>query len=337
MPVLTELKLEYDIKFPLYDKLRGELVGQFSYILSESKIKLAGPIESRVKSWASISEKLDRNQLSIGALDELSDITGLRIICLFLRDVAEVRKIINSNFTVLREEDISTRLLDNQFGYDSVHFEIELPSSWTSVPTLNGLLGLKAEVQVRTVAQHAWAATSHVLQYKHEKDVPLPLRRSINRIAALLETVDLEFDRLATTRESYITQLNEKKMPAIDENLNVDMLRQILDDMLPAKNKIESEIYSELLEDLHHFQLNTADDLKNLIDKHLDAALVDDKKFVSMHLAEINKGSFSLPSQEKDRVISGIWWTHVGLIRSMLRAEFGDVQFDKYLKSRRKS
>jgi ppGpp synthetase/RelA/SpoT-type nucleotidyltranferase len=32
-----------------------------------------------------------------------------------------------------------------------------------------GLGGLRAEVQVRTTAQHIWAAASHKLQYKHEE------------------------------------------------------------------------------------------------------------------------------------------------------------------------
>lgn len=59
--------------------------------------------------------------------------------------------------------------------------------------------GLKAEVQVRTVTQHVWAAASHVLQYKQEASVPLPVRRSIYRVSALLETVDLEFERVLSS------------------------------------------------------------------------------------------------------------------------------------------
>jgi ppGpp synthetase/RelA/SpoT-type nucleotidyltranferase len=60
------------------------------------------------------------------------------------------------------------------------------------------------ELQLRTLAQHIWAVASHKLQYKREASVPVPIRRSINRVSALLEMVDLEFDRVLLEREQYV-------------------------------------------------------------------------------------------------------------------------------------
>jgi len=330
MPISINLKAEYNIKLSHHEKLRVELVTQLSHLLSNSKIKLAGPIESRVKDWESIAEKLNRNTVTRATLGDLNDITGLRIICLFLRDIAEVRRIVNNNFVVLREEDTSSRLSDNQFGYGSIHFEIELPAAWTTVPTFENLRGLKAEIQVRTVAQHAWAGASHVLQYKHEKDVPVPLKRSINRIAALLETVDLEFNRLAEMRDSYILQfnednnLNEENPKIIDDNLNVDVLKQILDILLPPQNKYENEQYSILLEDLRSFQINEIGHLIDFIVKNLEAVIEDDKKTVAILQKNISNGTFDGSEQDKLRLDSGVWWTHSGMIRRALIFENGD-------------
>lgn len=98
-----------------------------------------------------------------------------------------------------------------------------------SVPSLNTLGGLAAEIQVRTMAQHIWAASSHVLQHKNESNVPLPVSRSIHRVSALLETVDFELERVLIDRERYSAEINLSS----EEPLNVDSLRKLLDSLLP--------------------------------------------------------------------------------------------------------
>src|SRR5262249_26517335 len=49
-----------------------------------------------------------------------------------------------------------------------------------------------AEIQVRTVIQHAWSSISHALNYKQELAVPSLLQRRLNRIAGLFELADEE-------------------------------------------------------------------------------------------------------------------------------------------------
>lgn len=54
--------------------------------------------------------------------------------------------------------------------------------------------GLRAEVQVRTVLQHAWAEIEHdELGYHSDDLVPADIRRRLARAAAVLEGVDAEF------------------------------------------------------------------------------------------------------------------------------------------------
>jgi hypothetical protein len=52
---------------------------------------------------------------------------------------------------------------------------------------------LTAEVQVRSVLQHAWAAISRKLDYKVATQAPIVLRRRLFRLSALLELADDEF------------------------------------------------------------------------------------------------------------------------------------------------
>ena len=202
----AQLRSEYSIQSDRARRLRAALCEQIEQILSSHGIALGVPIESRVKTLESSEEKLDRKSLELKSLLELNDLIGIRIILLFRRDIVTVSKLLAETFEVLSTEDTATRLSEAQFGYQSLHHIIRVPKSWLSVPTFFDLGELKTEIQLRTLAQHIWAAASHKLQYKHEESVPPPIRRSIHRVSALLETVDLEFERVLTDRGTYIAE-----------------------------------------------------------------------------------------------------------------------------------
>jgi hypothetical protein len=52
---------------------------------------------------------------------------------------------------------------------------------------------LRFEIQVRTIAQHAWATVDHKLRYKRESDVPPELQRDLWRLSAVFELADKQF------------------------------------------------------------------------------------------------------------------------------------------------
>ena len=157
------------------------------------------------------------------------------------------RWLTHGELDVIAQEDTGGRLRESQFGYQSVHLTVKLPASWLSVPSFSGLGSLMAEIQIRTLAQHIWAVASHKLQYKQEASVPEPVRRSIHRVSALLETVDLEFERVVDERARYLEEVGSG---AADESLNVDLLTRILSESLPEQNRVESEHSAKLLDDL---------------------------------------------------------------------------------------
>lgn len=209
-----------------------------------------------------------------------------------------------------------------------------MPAAWAEIPSLQGLTGRKVEVQVRTLAQHIWAAASHKLQYKHEESVPLPLRRSIYRVSALLETVDLEFSRVLEERDEYIrTQLERA---AAHDKLDVNIVESILDDVLPAKSKDDgAEDYSELLVDLQHFNIDTRGALQTLLSEHLDAILQADAREVSDKLGGGEEDYDDEPGERlSDRLARGVFYTHVGLTRQALGEKFGEEVVREWLFSR---
>lgn len=316
---LQALELEYSRRRSDYDLFGKELTNQFNRLLDDAKITIALPTQSRVKEWISMKEKLDRVHLSIASISDMQDLLGMRIMLLFSRDVDKVCEIISSRFTVVTRENTQERLSTDRFGYSSVHFVIELPSSWLEVPTLARFPGLRAEIQVRTLAQHIWAAASHSLQYKREDSVPPSVRRAIHRASALLETVDLEFERVLEQRDAYRETVN---VADSDEPLNVDLLRRILDDLLPAKNKDGDEDYADLLPDLFHFGIKSSTDLRELIAANLACALKQDHERAIDALVDLENGEFVHTSERIVR--AGAYFNHIGLTRELLHCAFSE-------------
>ena len=177
---------------------------------------------------------------------------------------------------------------------------------------------IQAEVQVRTLAQHIWAAASHKLQYKNEASVPPPIRRAINRASALLETIDLEFERILEKRREYRDIEIPKGIDAAE--LNVDILESMLRDRFPEANRSDSEEnYSELLENLTALSVQTVADFDTILKGKYAATMEEERTQLSIVDPETG---YIGSSEERRR--AGVYFTHVGLARVALAHHFGD-------------
>ncbi|WP_095051448.1 GTP pyrophosphokinase family protein [Pseudomonas sp. Irchel s3b2] len=321
------LRIQYQNNIGRAERLRDVVIVQLLELFNFNNITLGVPIESRIKNLDSISEKIERKDIDLENLLELQDLIGIRSILLFKRDLIQVSTLISETFEVVSSEDTSDRLSESEFGYQSQHYIVKIPKTWLSLPSLAGLDEFFIELQVRTLAQHIWAAASHKLQYKQEAGVPPPVRRAINRVSALLETVDLEFERVLNEREEYV----EHAQKSVEENetLNVDNLARVISEILPAQNKSVDESYAGLLQDLHELNIVTTQDLKDILTSHLSDALNKDKEKV----AEVDVISRSIPGTEAyARLERGVYFTHVGLVRQCLRTQFGSEVLDRVMK-----
>ena len=296
-------------------------------ILKTHDLSIATQLESRLKSWESINEKMQRNGLNINKLTDVTDLIGLRVIMLFKRDVETAHKLFLNAFDVQNFENTADRLNESQFGYQSMHYLVKIPKAWGQIPTFEPFKDLLVEVQLRTLSQHVWAASSHKLQYKNEAAVPVPIRRSLNRLSALLETTDLELERVLIDRDLYLQSLTQKHA---DQQLNVDTMSKFLDEYFPVENKGENEFYSKLLVDLQTVGITSLDGLRGLLDKHKDAVWRKEKQMV-----EIVR--FSSAKDHSERIKRGVYYTHCGLARIALQKEFPDAPFIvKYPKGSKK-
>lgn len=171
-------------------------------------------IEARTKTVESFCGKIARDGKSYGnPLDEMTDLSGCRIITFYNDELDAVEKMIRSTFTVDEKNSIRKDLSENpkEFGYLSRHFVVSFNADRLKLGEYKRFSGMKAEIQVRSVLQHAWAAIEHKLQYKRSEDIPRPLRRKLFQISALLEMADDQFSyikrKVAALRAEYREEL----------------------------------------------------------------------------------------------------------------------------------
>ncbi|CAI8991121.1 putative GTP pyrophosphokinase [Pseudomonas sp. IT-P44] len=203
---MTDVIQDYRNLKPSLERLRSDIQGALEGFLRGGDISVFS-VESRLKEEGSISNKLERKQ-SIASLADMDDLCGVRVICYYQDDVQAICKIIEKEFAVVEREDKRDSLEDNEFGYTSVHYIVQLKTEWLSHPKSRGLGDLKAEIQVRTMLMHTWAAISHKLLYKREADVPSQFKRQLNRLSALIELADEQFDAMKNSKQDFVKSLS---------------------------------------------------------------------------------------------------------------------------------
>lgn len=206
---------EYTRLQPAYERLATRL----DRSLHETARRLAplAIVQTRAKSVASFAEKsLRKRGKYVMPAHQLTDLCGARVIVRTLDELRRMSTEVEATFDVDWENslDVARRLPSSQFGYRSVHYVVSLPSGAPVDDADTDLLGfdcadcgvhhaLKAEVQLRTTVQHAWADFAHDLTYKGAVPLPEALEREVAVIAAELEDVDRAFERIDAELRTY--------------------------------------------------------------------------------------------------------------------------------------
>lgn len=214
-------------------------------------------IESRAKTVDSLSEKVTRAGKAYESLSSVPDLVGIRIVLFDHKGVAEAEALINKEFDVDPSESSnkSEELAPDQFGYLSVHKVVRLSTERSKITEWSRFSEKHAEIQIRTVLQHAWASVSHKLQYKREGEIPAQLRRRLMRLAGLFELADDEF--LALRRQdSVIREEIQSDVASREKDIPLDLVSiiafiqnnetvRLIGDEAAKHNRITSDIDAE--------------------------------------------------------------------------------------------
>lgn len=162
-------------------------------------------VQTRAKTVASFAEKCMRKRAKYRQpVDQLTDLCGGRIIVHTQEQVERISRFLEERFEIDwdNSENAGERLKTSEFGYQSVHYIVtfrrgEFPAKGFPVEVPERLFGggggmknPRAEVQVRTILQHAWADIGHDVIYKGDFEAPEVWKREFARLAAVLEASD---------------------------------------------------------------------------------------------------------------------------------------------------
>ena len=285
--------------FPSYETYAKRLETLLVELLQVEGVRVHF-IESRAKTPESFKEKISRpGKAYDDPLRQLPDLVGVRDVLYYKDDIVKVGNLVRHEFEVLEEvhSHQAERYSPDQFGYLSTHYVVRLNNARASLSEWRAVASFKAEIQVRTVLQHSWAAVSHALQYKREGDVPIALRRKLFRLAGLFELADEEFMEirdagLRSTQESQeIVKRNITNAP-IDEAIIreivatsptfkkiikiVNRLGYEFDNFLEEDYE-EKDYTGEIVEELERLGLNTIEDVNSLLSHDYSAYLAEIK------------------------------------------------------------
>lgn len=224
----------YASEQPLYQTLARVLERVLKRAAED--LGLEAIVQVRAKELASFAEKTIRKQARYpDPLNMMTDLCGARVITESTNEIPLVCDFIRKHFEIdeANSEDAAARLGVSEFGYRSVHFIVSLkreefhedidavvagdPDARSTADRLfarrsaEDCVGkpfgpgprYKAEIQVRSLLQHAWASLYHDRVYKNDFAVPEHLRRELSRIAATLEESDEDFSRAIETVDGY--------------------------------------------------------------------------------------------------------------------------------------
>jgi GTP pyrophosphokinase len=169
-------------------------------------------------------DELERKGQQYNIQDHITDLIGIRIICLYETDIPPVEAVIRANFDVISVTNKTKSLVEqvDTFGYKGLHLDVRMNDARRQFSEYRKFEDLRFEIQIRSIVQDAWSEVDHRLKYK--KQIPDILKRRIVRLAAIFELADQEF---VSIRDE--TQRLEEKATGASEQEAQDASADMLD------------------------------------------------------------------------------------------------------------
>ena len=182
---------------------RDKYINTIESLIKQSDLGEVTKIEGRVKDLDECIKKFQRkyqNRLETAnqpyaIKDYLSDLIGIRIVCLYEDQIALVSEALKEHFQIIDVTDKITAIegTEDLFGYKGLHMDLA-PDTASKTLNREDVSSFPFEVQIRSLIQDTWSVLDHKIKYK--KSIPNNLKRRINVLSALFELADREFKEI---------------------------------------------------------------------------------------------------------------------------------------------
>lgn len=130
-------------------------------------------------------------------MTQIEDLAGARVITYILGTQKKVEEVLAREFDVVERSDKGDQLMEKALvGYRSIHFIVRMKAERTKLLEYREFDGLRAEIQIRTILQHAWAEIEHDMRYKPSAEPNKELSQRFTALAGLIEVGDREFEQI---------------------------------------------------------------------------------------------------------------------------------------------
>lgn len=311
-----EVIRDYYDMLPTYQRLCDEVKYILQKRIKSSDIEI-GHLTSRAKTLASFCEKIERKKYQ-HPLEEISDISGVRIVYLYKSDITRIENLVEEEFNIHERVDKISDQGVEKFGYGALHYVVSLKEQHAGA-RYDDLREVRCEIQIRTILQDAWAIVAHHLSYKHEEDIPNELKRKLHALSGLFETADDQFEGINQKRIEYQNMVKESFSSGSDLSLeadvNLDSLLGYISWKFPDRKSSSNESAADLLEELNRFGYKKLKNIDDAVNKSWDAIFASEGKYPPHDPEDYEPGKY----------------VGVGLIRCAL--EFTDAGYLEYRKS----
>lgn len=209
-----EFRNYYDSNRQRFEEAKNAYVSIVSSLIRKSEIGEVTKIEGRVKDkyecikkfHRKYQAKLEADEQPYRIQDYISDLIGIRVVCLYEDQIARVSAVLQRNFRIIEVTDkiSAVESTEDSFGYKGLHMDLALGGELAALPKYQPYTDLSFEVQIRSLIQDAWSVLDHKIKYK--KSIPNDLRRRINVLSALFELADREFKEIRNATDELMQQ-----------------------------------------------------------------------------------------------------------------------------------
>lgn len=195
---IQERMKDFDLLMSYYRCAMMEIETKFKVLNEEFSLEHdrnpISSIKTRIKSFDSITEKLERKNLpfEVDSVENyINDVAGIRVICTFPEDVYLLADALlkQDDIMLIKQKDYIAEPKEN--GYRSLHLIVAVPIYLAHEKRL-----MKVEIQLRTLAMDFWASLEHQLRYKKDFEFTKEMADELKLCAEQSAALDIRMENL---------------------------------------------------------------------------------------------------------------------------------------------
>jgi len=252
--LLSEYEKHSESRHLIVNELREQVVDALTDLDSHTVVN------GRIKNFTSFFSKYIR--LLKNGIDKpkITDLMGVRVICPFIEDISAVEKLIVKHFNLL-EREVKGHYTFKEFGYESIHLLITIPSDLIEK---HGNPGTDiAEIQIRTILQDAWAEVEHELVYKAEfSPFDEPMKRKLAAVNASLSLADIIFQEIRSYQRKFTKEMDKRRGSFFQK------IEESTDDLLFASEQVRTAFPSDTQDFVNNYDASIDDLLVSALSAH---------------------------------------------------------------------